>query len=367
VAEILGPLVRDSVRLRLVSDVPLGCFLSGGVDSTVVAAAATSQRQGLEALTVTFEDGEDESQTAARTASALGLEHLVERCTADQMRTVLDAWADLAADPLADPSLVPTRLVSQAARRRWTVALSGDGGDELLSGYPRLRLMPRIGPLLGLPAPIRRLPMPWPARRWAAKARAALRAGTELEAYQALQGVWPAAEVCRLTGRDEVESPWPGDLLRHVEQLPPWSRWRFLDATTFLPERVLAKVDRASMASSLEVRVPLLDHRIVELLLALPGAMVRGKAILRRVAGDLGAPAVPRAKTGFEVPLGRWLRRELRDPLQDAVESDTVADLGLDRKVIQRLWREHQDGQADHAERLLAVAVLGRWVDRWLG
>jgi len=366
-AEKLQPLVQDAVRMRLVSDVPLGCFLSGGVDSTVVAAAAAADRQGIEALTVAFADGSDESPVAVRTAAALGLEHRVEICTVNEMQTVVDEWSDLAADPLADPSLVPTRLVSRAARKRWTVALSGDGGDELLSGYPRLRLMPRIEPFLGVPKAVRsRVPLPLPARRWAAKARAAIKADGVFEAYQALQGVWPAADVGRLTGRREVEAPWPTDLRNRVAHFSRWTRWRLLDTLTFLPERVLAKVDRASMASSLEVRVPLLDHRVVEHLLALPSSLARDKRVLRRVADRLGAPKVPRSKTGFEVPLGHWLRHGLKASVAAALHTDTIGDLGLDHKVLEGLWQEHQAGRADHGERLLAVAVLSRWVERWL-
>jgi asparagine synthase (glutamine-hydrolysing) len=283
------------------------------------------------------------------------------------MLEVFTAWPRVAGDPLADPSLVPTWVVSRAARQRWTVALSGDGGDEMLSGYPRLRFMPRLLPLLALPRPVRARMAPLlPARRWAAKLRSALDAEGQWDAYQALQGVWPAREAARLCRLSDVPPPWSPDLLHQLEDVPVWQRYRLLDALTFLPERVLAKVDRASMDHSLEVRVPLLDHRVVELLLSLPPSMARDKRVLRRLVRRLGAPRPPGVKRGFEVPLGAWLRGPLQERVRGDLFSSTCADLGLDTGVLQESWQTHQSGRADLGERLLAVAVLVRWVETWL-
>jgi asparagine synthase (glutamine-hydrolysing) len=366
-AEELEPLLRDAVRIRLVSDVPLGCFLSGGVDSTAVVAAAFAEGARPETLTVRFPDGADESPWAARTAAVLGLEHRTERCSSAEMLEVFGAWPRIAGDPLADPSLAPTWVVSRAARQRWTVALSGDGGDELLSGYPRLRFMPRLRPALRLPSSIRRHVAPFlPARRWAAKLGSALTADDEWSAYQALQGVWPARDAARLCGARESAPPWSPDVLGRLVSLPVWHRYRMLDALTFLPERVLAKVDRASMHHSLEVRVPLLDHRVVELLLSLPARLGSGKSVLRRVVRRLGVPQPPRAKRGFEVPLAGWLRGPLRDRVHADLFGRTADGLGLDRQTLERVWDDHQAGRADHGERLLTVSVLVRWVEQWL-
>jgi asparagine synthase (glutamine-hydrolysing) len=366
-AEELEPLLRDAVRIRLVSDVPLGCFLSGGVDSTAVVAAAAAEGAHPETLTVRFPDGTDESRWAGRTATALGLDNRVERCSSAEMLEVFNAWPRIAGDPLADPSLAPTWVVSRAARQRWTVALSGDGGDELLSGYPRLRFMPRLRTALRLPSSLRRGVGPlMPARRWGAKLGSALAADDEWSAYQALQGVWPADHAARLCGLREVALPWSPDLLERLTGLPVWHRYRMLDALTFLPERVLAKVDRASMDHSLEVRVPLLDHRVVELLLSLPPRLGSGKSVLRRVVHRLGAPQPPRAKRGFEVPLAGWLRGPLRERVRADLFGSTADGLGLHRQTLQRVWGDHQAGRADHGERLLAVAVLVRWVEQWL-
>lgn len=364
--ERLGELLRDAVRCRLASDVPLGCFLSGGVDSTAIVAAAAASSADPETLTVTFEGGADESATAARTARALGLEHLVERCTPAEMLEVFAAWHRIGGDPIADPSLAPTWVISRAARRRFTVALSGDGGDELLGGYPRLKLMPRVERWLRTPAGLRSIVPPiLPARRWAAKLHAALRCRSRWGAYQALQGVWPATEAARLCGLDEAPPVWAPDLLARLDRRPAWLRYRLLDLLTFLPDRVLAKVDRASMDHALEVRVPLLDHRVAELLLSLPPAWLEGKKVLRRAVTRMGAPQPPRRKRGFEVPLADWLRGPLRATILETLASPTVRQLGLDARVVEEHWRAHQDGRADHAERLLAVAVLVRWVDEW--
>ena len=365
-AERLGELLRDAVRCRLVSDVPLGCFLSGGVDSTAVVAAAAAAGGDPQTLTVTFEGGANESAFAARTARSLGLEHTVERCTPAEMLEVFAGWHRIAGDPLADPSLAPTWVVSRAARLRFTVALSGDGGDELLGGYPRLRVMPRLERWLRTPAGLRSIVPPiLPARRWAAKLRAALSCRNHWAAYQALQGVWPSAEAARLCGLNEAPPVWPPELLARLDRHPTWLRYRLLDLLTFLPDRVLAKVDRASMDHALEVRVPLLDHRIVELVLSLPPAWLNGKKVLRRALAVMGAPSPPHRKRGFEVPLSRWLRGPLRDTVQQTLTGQTVRQLGLNTQVLGDHWQAHQEGRADHAERLLAVAVLVRWVEEW--
>lgn len=363
-AEELEGLVRHAVRDRLVSDVPLGAFLSGGVDSGVIVGAAAAEGAHPDTLTVVFPDGEDESPVASRVARGFGLDHVTTECRASNLDRALADWGRRTGDPLADPSFLPTGLVSAEARRRWTVALSGDGGDELLSGYPRLRAMPRLERVLRVPRPLRRLPaVGLPSRRWGAKLRAALECRDAVTAYQALQGVWPAAEAARLLGRGEPEPAWDARLVERTESLDPWTRWRAVDLLTFLPERMLTKVDRASMSSSLEVRVPLLDHRVVEFLLGVDSALTRGKDVLRAVGARLGVPPSPRRKTGFEVPLGAWVRGPLREGVHSLLSGATAAGLGLDRRYLEEVWRRHQSGGADFAERLFAVAVLVSWVD----
>ena len=364
--ERLAELLREAVACRLVADVPLGCFLSGGVDSTAVVAAAAAAGARPATLTVSFDGGDDEGPAAARTAQALGLDHAGERCTPAEMLEVFAGWHRIAGDPLADPSLAPTWVVSRAARRQWTVALSGDGGDELLGGYPRLKLMSHLEGWRRAPGALRALlPRVLPARRWAAKLTAALACRGRWSAYQALQGVWPGAEAARLCGLEQVPPVWSPDLLARLDHEPSWLRYRLLDMLTFLPDRMLAKVDRASMYHALEVRVPLLDHRVAEFLLSLPPELVEGKRVLRRALARLGAPAPPRRKRGFEVPLAGWLRGPLRDSVGQALFGPTARRLGLDGAVLRTTWDTHQEGRADLSERLLAVAVLVRWVEEW--
>ncbi|MCD4749349.1 MAG: asparagine synthase (glutamine-hydrolyzing) [Thermoanaerobaculales bacterium] len=367
-AESLEGLLRHSVRRRLVSDVPLGCFLSGGVDSAAVVGAAVAEGARPDTLTIRFSGGRDESDAAARVAATFGLAHRVGDCEASHLERTLAGWARATGDPLADPSFLPTGLVSAEARKNWTVALSGDGGDELLSGYPRLRAMPRLERILGAPRVLRKAPgLLLPAERWANKLRAALAAPDRWSAYQALQGVWPLAEVASLMNRTDVGLPWGAIDLKRLESLPSWTRWRALDVLTFLPERMLAKVDRASMAASLEVRVPLLDHHIVEFLLSLPSSPARDKGVLRRTLDRLRVPQPSRRKVGFEIPLGSWLRGPLREPVRALVFGEACDDLGLDRKILEKIWLAHQSGAADYGERLLAVAVLSRWLGDVLG
>jgi len=186
-------------------------------------------------------------------------------------------------------------------------------------------------------------------------------------AYQALQGVWPTASAAELLGKNTIALPWDESLRSRVETLDPWTRWRALDLLTFLPERMLAKVDRASMRHGLEVRVPLLDHRIVEFLLSVNPRWTRGKGLLRDVAAGLGVPNSPRRKIGFEIPLAGWLRGPLREGVHNLITGVTSSELGLQGPVLQRHWQAHQAGKANHGERLLAVAILVSWVEDVLG
>lgn len=360
--------LRTAVGDRLISDVPIGCFLSGGVDSGAVVGAAVARGSRPETLTIRFLGGADESGAAAAAARALDLNHAIADCGPDDLLSALEGWGGATGDPLADPSFAPTSVVSAEARRRWTVVLSGDGGDELLSGYPRLRAMPRIEKLLRVPAAFRSIPG-WmlPARRWASKLPFALRSEDRWEAYQALQGVWPRRQAGLLLSESELPCPWGRELTARVEDLDPWTRWRALDLLTSLPERMLAKVDRAGMRHGLEVRVPLLDHRIVELLLAADSRWTRGKEVLRDVAGRFGVPPRPKRKTGFEIPLAVWLRGPLKEPVSNSLFGTTADEIGLHRRVLENTWNAHQSGSMDVGERLLAVAVLTTWVEDVLG
>lgn len=367
--DLLEGAVRDAVGRRLIADVPVGCFLSSGVDSSLVAAFA-AEEAALESLTVRFEGGDDESQVALRSARLLGLEGRATTLGATAMEALLPTWARVVGDPFADPSLAPTLAVSKVARQRWKVALSGDGGDELFSGYPRLRAMRWLEPLLRLPRGLRGLAsgLPFPPRRGFEKLRAALQCSGAVGAYQALQGLWSPRLTAELLGDGEAPDPWPDQLLDRVEHLPPWIRWRALDLVSFLPERVLAKVDRASMTHGLEVRVPLLDHRVVEAALSLPEHLTRDKSILRELLYRK-APRVriPRRKLGFEVPLAAWLRGPLREEISRVVEGGGIEKLGLDPEPARRALDAHLAGRRDAAEPLFALWVAESWYRQVMG
>lgn len=361
-AEELEGLIRQSVRRRLVTDVPLGCFLSGGLDSALIVGAAVAEGAQPETLTIKFEGGEDESPQAGVVAASLGLRHRIAVCSSSDFDQDLGRWARQTGDPLADPSFLPTSMVAREARKTWKVALSGDGGDELLSGYPRLRAMPRLSPVLSLPRRLRSLPSGFfPARRWATKLKAALDARGPIEAYQILQGLWPAREIEGLLQRSEVPAAWPEKITDRLEGIGPWTRWRALDILSFLPGRMLAKVDRACMAVGLEARVPLLDHRIVEFLLSLPEELVKDKRLFRRVLGRLGLGQPTGKKRGFEIPLAAWLRGPLRERVGEVLLGEEAQGRGMNLGVIRRSWDLHQNGREDHAEKLLGLAILLAW------
>ncbi len=367
--DLLEGTLREAVGRRLVADVPVGCFLSSGVDSSLVAAFAAEETP-LESLTVRFEGGDDESRVALRSARLLGLEGRVTALDADAMAWLLPTWSAVAGDPFADPSLAPTLAVSRAARRQWKVALSGDGGDELFSGYARLRAMRWLQPLLRTPRGVRRLAsiLPLPPRRGFEKLRAVLMSRGASEAYQALQGLWPARVVAELLSEGEAPDAWPRELLDRVGQMPPWTRWRALDLVSFLPERVLAKVDRASMAHGLEVRVPLLDHHVVEAALSLPDHLTRDKSILRELL-QRKAPQIriPRRKLGFEVPLAAWVRGPLREEISRVVTGGGIENLGLNPDPARRALDAHLAGTRDAAEPLFALWVLESWYREVVG
>jgi len=189
-----------------------------------------------------------------------------------------------------------------------------------------------------------------------------MRTTDAFEAYQVLQGVWPAEETAALLHLREVPQAWPEEMRGRVKTYSSWLRWRALDLLSFLPERMLAKVDRASMAVGLECRVPLLDHRIVELLLALPEKMCRNKDLFRRVLSRWKLPMPPLRKTGFEIPLASWLRGPLQERVSDELFGGELAGRGWNEKLILGCWDRHLSGKEDHAEKLLSLKILLSWL-----
>ncbi len=387
-AEELWELLVDSVRLRLIADVPLGAFLSGGLDSSCVVAAmaelAAKYGGRVDAVTIGFK-GWDQSEVdhARRVASALGIRHVVDELEPAAIDHV-DALAGFFDEPFADPSAIPTWLLSKRARHEVKVALSGDGGDECFAGYRRYRFdlaEHRVRSLL--PGPLFRALFraagrlcpkgDWLPRPLRAKTTLQNLGRSPLQAYFRSVSALAAEEARALLHPD-----WRAMVAGYepVEALKPWyesapandplSRAQYADFHTWLPEYVLTKSDRASMAASLEAREPLLDWRLVELAASMPpDVKIRagvGKWILKRAAeSHLPRATVERPKQGFAPPLKEWVKRELsRSDLR--FEAPSMIDAG----ALQAAIDLHRGGRRDLSEPLYSVRVLRAFEQRWL-
>ncbi len=368
--EQLEALLTRAVRQQMIADVPLGAFLSGGIDSSAVVAVMREVASGpVRTFTIGFEDPRfDEAPHAARVAELLGTEHTCEVLTERDALELVPTLPDLYGEPFADPSALPTRLVAEVARRHVTVSLSGDGGDELFGGYTRYHSFQRAASLGRLAGPLPRLAAR-PLSRFGGRVGAvseALLAGRPSDPYHPFVGVFRAPEVERLTGRrqplsENYELAWTA-----TRRFPPVRRAMVTDLLTYLPDAVLAKVDRAAMASSLETRAPLLDHRLMEWALRLPGPLVEGKHLLKAFAyRRLPREVMERPKTGFGVPLASWLRTDLADMLHDLLQPSRLEPFGIgNARFVQDLVRDHLSGRRDRSTRLWALMMLGQWGSR---
>lgn len=391
--------IGDAVALRMRADVPLGAFLSGGIDSSLVAALMQARSaRPVRTFTVGFgEAAWDESAHAAAVARHLGTDHTTARLSPADALDLVPGLPALFDEPLADPSGLPTLLVSRVARRDVTVALSGDGGDELFAGYHRYLLgeaairralrLPRWFRVAGA-AGVRRVPpAAWdgafarlgplvpPSMRHRLpgdklhKLAALLAEGGAPRMYRALVSQWadPAAVVPGAREREGAAE----EALAHAP-LPLLERMLLADQLGYLPDDLLAKVDRASMAVGLEARVPLLDHRVVELAWRLPRAFKardgEGKWILRRVLHrHVPPPLVDRPKMGFSVPVGAWLRGPLRPWAEDLLAADALRRGGLvDPAPVRAAWAEVLAGRGRAELAVWAVLVFQAWRARWM-
>jgi asparagine synthase (glutamine-hydrolysing) len=387
----LHRLLADAVRSHMVADVPLGAFLSGGVDSsTVVALMQVQSDRPVRTFSIGFETEQfDEAPYARAVAKHLGTDHTelyVSGKHAIDLIPRLPEWYD---EPFADSSQIPTYLVCDMTRKHVTVALSGDGGDELFGGYPRYDWTQSLWRWMGkIPAPIRasaaRVVRTPPAR---ALARAlcvmpgnrgrvtpyrvqrladALDVSSSDELYRQVQSIWINPSDVMLQPRTEAE---PTPCYENVDDLR--SRMQLTDTLTYLPDDILTKVDRASMAVSLEARVPLLDHRVVEFAWALPvhlnTADGRGKFPLRRILAQyVPSELIDRPKQGFGVPLGDWLRGPLRPWAESLLTVNAISNHGLlNPEPVRSLWREHVDETQNAATRLWPILMLQAWLAHW--
>ncbi len=392
--EQLETLLQDAVGRRMIADVPLGAFLSGGIDSSTVVALMQAARSGrVRTFSIGFDiPGYNEAPQAAAVARHLQTEHTELTVTAGEARDVIPQLPEWYDEPFADSSQIPTYLVSAMTRKHVTVALSGDGGDELFAGYNRYQLTQRSWRALSL--------LPRPLRKAAAAALTAMSPDrwtlllaalpSRMRPPQAGDKVHKAASVLRLDSADAIYrrlvSHWePAEIMPQArepqgllddptlaKEFPDLlARMQFLDLVTYLPDDILTKVDRASMAVALEARVPLLDHRVVEFSWRLPrDAKVRGntsKWLLRQVLYRHVPPAlVERPKMGFGIPLGEWLRGPLRDWAEALLEERRLREAGLlDVAMVRRYWQEHLDGRRNWQYLLWDVLMLEAWRERW--
>ena len=387
-------LLADAVGRRMVSDVPLGALLSGGIDSSTVAALMQrASDQPIKTFTIGFTAAKyadyDEAAHAAAVAGHLGTDHTSLELLPDDVRELVPDMPDRFDEPFADSSALPTYLVCRLAREQVTVALSGDGGDEVFFGYNRHRVLARMAKTVDA--------IPGPARRLIAAAIAA--PGPAL--WDGLTPLLPrrgrprmvGVKMAKLARSLAIEDPdaryldlvthWPEDLTglqitqtmpEGVPDLDPAARAAWVDTVAYLPNDILTKVDRASMAVGLEARVPLLDHRLIEFAWTLPTELkIRGgvskwplrQLLYRHVPKRL----VDRPKAGFTIPLADWLRGPLRDWAETYLAENRLRKRGwLDPAPVRAAWNELLGGRGERRdEALWGICMLEAWADRWIG
>ena len=393
----LDTLLRDAVAKRTIADVPLGAFLSGGIDSsTVVALMQAQSTRPVRTFTIGFDEaGYDEAQSAKAVAAHLGTDHTELYVDPGLGRDVIPRLPELFDEPFADASQIPTYLVSQLTRNHVTVALSGDGGDEVFAGYTRYlwadAIWQRLQPLprgvrgavaIGLRA--------LPPNAWDSLMSVVPR---RLRPPQAGERIHKIADILPQDSIDTVYraliSQWqdpargvvggsePGGILfddglaaRHPDAI---ARMQVLDTLTYLPDDILTKVDRASMAASLEARVPLLDHRVIEFAWSLPRCLHtrnrQGKWLLRQTLNKyVPRELVERPKQGFAVPIGAWLRGPLRDWAEHLLDERRLREDGFfQADAIRRLWDEHQSGRRNRQYQLWGPLMFQAWHDHSVG
>lgn len=392
--EALHVLLKDAVKRRMIADVPLGAFLSGGIDSsTVVALMQAQSGQRVKTFAIGFKDKDFNEADYARTvAKHLGTDHTELVIDPDHARDVIPDLPFMYDEPFSDSSQIPTFLVSRLAREKVTVSLSGDGGDEIFAGYVRYLGIDRIWNGVGpLPLSLRRTgagalrllsPDAWDTLLSPVPARykpkfigdkihkgAAILAETDPDAmYGTLVSHWDGeAMVKGAMPRPANDATLGADLPETVARL------RYRDMTTYLPDDILTKVDRASMAVALEARVPLLDHRVVEYAWTLPPDRLlqngQGKKLLRQVLYKyVPRDMVERPKTGFGMPVGDWLRGPLKSWAGDLLSEASLRRDGLiDPGPVQQRWQEHLSGRRNWQHALWTVLMFQAWRARWGG
>ena len=388
----VADLLTDAVGRRMVADVPVGAFLSGGIDSpTVVALMQAQSSRPVKTFTIGFQEKQfNEAARAAAIAKHLGTDHTELIVSPEETRAVIPLLPDMFDEPFADYSQIPTYLVSQMARRDVTVSLSGDGGDEVFGGYTRYLAIDGMWRTTGMiPSPLRavagaalRAVPPGIFDAASALAPASLRPshpgdkihkGADILSqpsadamYASLVSLWPHASL----SKDTHAYPWnDATLPRDIPDLV--SRLRAMDMLTYLPGDILDKLDRATMAVSLEGRIPLLDHRVVEKSWTLPRRMLirdgKGKWLLRQILRRYVPDSLTQQpKMGFSIPLGDWLRGPLREWAEDLISETSLSSTGfVDAKAVRKVWADHLAGRVNRPHHLWVILMLQAWARRW--
>jgi len=390
-APVLRAELRDAVKRHMISDVPLGAFLSGGVDSSIIVGLMSELAGKVKTFSIGFDDSSyNELSHAKLVAEHFGTQH-EEYTLKPDPRTFLDDFTKYLDEPIGDVSIFPTFLVSNLARKHVTVALSGDGGDELFGGYDSYQA-DRYGQVYGRLLPsIARRAVGWAADRLppASKKKGVvnklkrfvegerLRGDIEHYRWMSFQSDAQRAELYSPQLLSSVPAGTAyrrlldhfGDARRFDDRV---NRQSYVDLNVYLTEDILVKVDTASMANSLEVRVPFLDHRIIELALSMRGDLKisgGGRKLVLKQAFERLVPSsiLNRRKEGFSIPLKNWLRNELREPMLAVLNPDAIRAGGLfNPVVVSRLISEHLAGEQNHAHRLWCLMVFELWKKKYL-
>lgn len=386
IAEELRERLKESVRLRLISDVPLGVFLSGGIDSSSVVALMSELRpaKDIKTFAIGFDVASfDESQHARRVAEFFGTDHHEHIFKSSTLVDALPGVAAFMDEPLADASIVPTYLLSKFTREHVTVALGGDGGDELFAGYPTFQA-DRAARLCVLPNLVKALATPVTNLLRASGENFSL----DFKVKQFLRGLGYPAELRNqrwlgsFTPEEQSEllrdNAWIDnytDLAREAQNCCSTNaidRLTYFYCKFYLQDDILTKVDRASMACSLEVRAPFLDYTFVEFANSIPAELklngLTTKYILKKaLAGKLPEDIVKRAKKGFGIPVAKWFRNDLREMVADVFSENRIRQQGIfNERTIAQLWQEHQSGRKDNRKQLWTLFMFQLWFDKYL-
>lgn len=374
VINLLENQLSESVGLQMMADVPLGAFLSGGIDSSLIVSLMQKQSaRPVKTFTIGFNEASfNEAEHALAVSRHLGTEHTEIYIQSRDALNVIPKLPSVYCEPFADSSQIPTFLVSQLAKRHVSVVLSGDAGDELFGGYNPYQFAPDIWNFLSkfpiqfrraVASSLKRLPLPSKI----SKLNDVIDTSTKEIFYRQLLSHWKNPASIMIEGKElptlfDTSSNWP-----NVENFQQWMM--AIDAQTYMVDDILVKVDRAGMANSIETRIPLLDHRVVELAWRIPAHLKicdgKGKWILREILHrHIPRVLFDRPKKGFSIPIGQWLRGPLKDWAENLISEDRIRKEGFFNAVpIRKVWQQHLQGRYDYSSKLWGILMFQAWLE----